>query len=424
MSHGDGDGGGNGDGNGDGAGPGLTAGPSARRAALAVGALFFVNGATFSNWLPRIPEVRDRLGVDNAGLGAALIGGGLGGLIASLFVSRLLSRFGSRRCVTVAAAGLALCLPAIAVVPSAFALAAVLTGLGTLDVVNDLSMNAQGVVVQERLRRSIMQRLHGAWSLGFLSGAAVGSLAGAARLDIRVHLVAVSVVLLGTVAAARPSLVRHDEGALEVGAASAGRRSGRRRLPPAGVLAMAAMAGGVAFVEGMPNDWSAVALHDVFGLDRFIGAGALLYAASMLGGRLVGDHALERLGAGRLLDVALVVAALGVVLVAVAPAAGVALAGFVVWGLGVSVLFPQLYTLGATLPGSSAGAGLAAMAIGQRIGFLAEPVLVGVLAEASALRPAIAAVGAVGFVLVLAARRFVAQHDAIARRAVATPHPR
>ncbi|MEZ5235740.1 MAG: hypothetical protein R2749_24035 [Acidimicrobiales bacterium] len=299
-----------------------------------------------------------------------------------------------------------------------------LTGLGTLDVVNDLSMNAQGVVVQERLRRSIMQRLHGAWSLGFLSGAAVGSLAGAARLDIRVHLVAVSVVLLGTVAAARPSLVRHDDGVLEVGAAGAGRRSGRRRLPPAGVLAMAAMAGGVAFVEGMPNDWSAVALHDVFGLDRFIGAGALLYAASMLGGRLVGDHALERLGAGRLLDVALVVAALGVVLVAVAPAAGVALAGFVVWGLGVSVLFPQLYTLGATLPGSSAGAGLAAMAIGQRIGFLAEPVLVGVLAEASALRPAIAAVGAAGFVLVLAARRFVAQHDAIARRAVATPHPR
>lgn len=402
-------------------------GPEHRRAALAVGALFFVNGATFSNWLPRIPEVRDRLGMDNAGLGAALIGGGLGGLVASLFVARLLARFGSRACGSVAAGMLALCLPLIAVAPSAAALAAVLTGLGSLDVVTDLAMNSQGVAVQQRLGRSIMQRLHGGWSLGFLSGAAVGSMAGAVRLDLGVHLVLVAAVLLATVLVVRPVLLA-DDALVPVpvpvapGTDRDPARSGAasRRGARLAIAAMAAMAGGVAFVEGMPNDWSAVTLHDVFGVARFSGAGALLYAGSMLCGRLVGDHALERLGAGRLLDVALATTALGMVLVAFAPVLGVALSGFVVWGLGVSVLFPQLYTLGATLPGSTAGAGLGAMAIGQRLGFMLEPVLVGTVAEATRLRPALAAVGSLGLVMAVGARRFVGDHGAMARRRVVT----
>ena len=36
-------------------------------------------------------------------------------------------------------------------------------------------MNAQGVMVQQRLGRSIMNRLHAMWSLGFTGGAVIGS---------------------------------------------------------------------------------------------------------------------------------------------------------------------------------------------------------------------------------------------------------
>ncbi len=36
-----------------------------------------MNGATFSSWLPRIPEVRDRLDVTLGELGAVLLGTGL-----------------------------------------------------------------------------------------------------------------------------------------------------------------------------------------------------------------------------------------------------------------------------------------------------------------------------------------------------------
>ncbi len=406
-----------------------TAKPSSSgRTAFAVGVLFFVNGATFSNWLPRIPEVRDRLGVSNAGLGAALIGGGLGGLVMSVAAGGLLTRFGSRRCLVVAASGLALALPCIALAPSALALAAVLTVLGGLDVVNDLAMNAQGVMVQHRVGRSIMQRLHGGWSLGFLVGAGIGSVAGATRLPIKVHLVVIAAVLLAAVQRVRPMLLAADDpanpaaehasdAAAGVGVGvGVGASSARRRLPSARVLAMAGMALGVGFIEFIPNDWSAVLLHDVFSAGRLTGAGALVYAASMLAGRLVGDHALERLGAGRLLDGAFAVAAAGVAVVVVAPSWFVVVGGFALWGLGASVLFPQLYTMAATLPGTSAGAGLGAMAVGQRFGAMAEAASVGALADASGLRRGIAVVGVAGFLLALGARRVVADHASLRHR--------
>ena len=379
-------------------------------AGAAVGLLFFVNGASFSNWLPRIPEVRDRLGLSNAGLGAALLGGGLGGLLASLVVARLLGRFGSRATVLVAAVVLAGGLPLIAAVSSPLALWAVLTALGALDVCTDMAMNAQGVMIQTQLGRSIMQRLHAAWSLGFLAGAGIGSLAAAAKIPMGMHLVAVALTLTFTIVCVRNHLLAVDAGAPETPhpraasarALSAGGPAQRGRVRV--TVAMTVTAVGVAVLETIPNDWSAVALGDLLGARRLVGAGAFIYALCMLAGRLGGDHASDRLGAERLFELALLVSGVGVVVVVLAPSPAVALVGFGLWGLGVSVLFPRLYELAASLPGAGAGVGLGAMAFGQRLGFMVQPAMVGSVAGAGTLRWAIALVGGSGFVLVLTSR--------------------
>lgn len=388
----------------------MTSAPDWRRAGRAVAVLFFVNGATFSNWIPRIPEVRDRLGVSNAGLGASLLGGGLGGLLASLVVARLLGRFGTRASVVAAAGLLACCLPLIAVVPGPFSLLVVLSGLGMLDVINDLAMNAQGVMVQQHLGRSIMQRLHACWSLGFLSGAAVGSLASAAQVGIGLHLTVVGVVLALTVGAVRPRLIASDQPAPTTPA----RRTGRYgKGISVTVVATAVMATAVGVIEAIPNDWSAVLSGDLFDAGPLTGVAALLYAGCMLAGRLAGDRALDRFGPRRVLDGAFGAVVGGVAMVALAPVLWVSLVGFALWGLGVSVLFPQLYTMAATLPATAAGVGLGAMALGQRLGFLLEPVGMGVLSEATDLRRAVAVFGLSGVVLALAARRVVGSHHSL-----------
>ena len=381
---------------------------------MAVAALFFVNGATFSNWLPRIPEIRDRLGLGNAGLGATLLGGGLGGIIGSMLVARAMDRLGSRRLLMLAAGLLSIGLPLIALVPKAVLLLLVLTALGMLDVFNDVAMNAQGVIVQQRLGRSIMNRLHAMWSLGFTGGALVGSAAAAAGIGVRVHLAAVGAVLLATVIVVQRWLVPVDpppnephaapsgDDVATAGAATAGSAQAAHRWSRAGI-AMACAALAAAALEVTPNDWAAVLMHDVFHAGRNSGFGTVACAGAMLVGRLAGDHVLDRVGEQRLLIGAIVLAGTGAFVTAVAPVTALALIGLVIWGLGLSVVFPQLYSAAARVPGMSAGAGLGSMLLGQRLGGLLTAVSVGALAGWLDLRAAFAIVaGAALAILIIA----------------------
>lgn len=374
-------------------------GPRLRHSGFAVAALFFVNGATFSNWLPRLPEIRDHLGVDNTGLGATLLGGGLGGIIGSLLVGRLMDRLGSRRLLTVAATALSIGMPIIAFVGVAPLLLALLTVLGTLDVCNDVAMNAQGVTVQQRLGRAIMNRLHAMWSLGFTGGAVLGSAASAARVDIRLHLTIVGVVLLGTVWFVRRWLLPYDPEPEPVAATADDAKPGKRRAISATTIAMALAAMAAVSLEVLPNDWASLLMRDVFDAGRFSGLGTVACAGAMLVGRLSGDHVLERVGERRLLFGALCVVAVGAVITVTAPFTAIALFGLVVWGLGLSVVFPQLYATAARLPGTSAGAGLGSMLLGQRSGAMLTAVAAGTLADWRDLRVAFAVVATAAFVL-------------------------
>lgn len=372
-------------------------------------ALFFVNGVTFSNWLPRLPEIRDELGLGNAGLGATLLGGGLGGIFGSLLAARAMDRFGSRRLVMMAATALSIGLPFIALVPKAWVLLILLTVLGLLDVFNDVAMNAQGVIVQDRIDRSIMNRLHAMWSLGFTSGALLGSAAAAAGISVRVHLTIVGAALLLTVIAVQRWLVPTDPppNAPASGDAARGAQahdgSARRLSPVAPTMAFAALA--AAALEVTPNDWSAVLMRDVFDLGKAAGFGTVACAGAMLVGRLGGDHVLDRVGERRLFGGALTLVGCGGLITIVAPVGAVAIGGLIVWGLGLSVVFPQLYATAARLPGTSAGAGLGSMLLGQRLGGMLTAISVGALAQWQGLRVAFAVVGGLAFVLLLVTSR-------------------
>ncbi len=373
--------------------------PRTRHSAAAVAALFLVNGATFSNWLPRLPEIRDHLGVGNAGLGATLLGGGLGGIIGSLLVARMMDRFGSKRLLASAATMLSVLMPLIAVVPVAPLLLVLLTFLGTLDVWNDVAMNAQGVTIQQQLGRPIMNRLHAMWSLGFTGGAVIGSLASAARIDIRLHLAVVGLVLLATVLFVRRWLVPVDPPAVPSSPLPTAVHDAApvRTARVSATTAMAFAALAAVSLEVLPNDWASVLMRDVFEAGRFSGLGTVACAGAMLVGRLAGDHVLERVGERRLLFGALWVVAAGTLITVTAPVGAVAIVGLVVWGLGLSVVFPQLYATAARLPGTSAGAGLGSMLLGQRSGAMLTAVCTGALAQWQDLRFAFAVVATVAF---------------------------
>lgn len=140
---------------------------------------------------------------------------------------------------------------------------------------------------------------------------------------------------------------------------------------------------------------AAVFNTDVHGASAGVASlGLLAFSAGMVVGRLTGDAATDRLGAATIFRGALAVAAAGLAVVVTSPSEAVAFPGFVVVGLGVSVLFPALYLRAADTDGVPVGLGLGVMSTGARLGFLLSPAVVGTLAVWTSLRWALgAAVG-------------------------------
>lgn len=370
-----------------------------RRAMYGVAAVFFVNGFVLASWLPRLPEIRDALDIDNGVLGLTLLGGGTGGIVGSLVLGRLFDHVPTRRVVQVSGVLLSALMPFIAVAPTALTLFVVFTLYGFLDVIVDVAMNAQAVTIQNRSGRSIINRMHGMWSLGGLVGAASGSLAAAVDLPLGVHFVVVAALLTTVLVLAQPTLV-DDAPAADTDARSSTNTVWNRAAVAMAILALGAMA-----IEILPSEWSAVYLTDVLDAGGAAGVGLVAFSATMVLGRLGGDHVLEWVGADRLFAGSVAFSVVGAAVVVAAPVTAVAVVGYLVWGFGVSVLFPQIYATAANLPGTSAGVGLGGMTLGQRIGGLLTPVATGNLSEVVGLRTATTVVVVVALSAIVTARR-------------------
>lgn len=364
---------------------------SARLGTLAV---FFLHGAGAGMWVARIPAVQERLGLSVGALGLALLGAGLGTLLVMVPIGALIARRGSRTVVlwTAGPAALTLALPAIA--PNGPALFAALVAWGASTSALDVAMNAQGSTIEQRRGRPLMSSLHGFWSLGNLSGAAMGVLLAGAGVAVQVHLVAAAPILLIALVAAGRLLESGDAG-----------HAGAVFVRPRGaLLALAAVAFCAVTVEGAMFDWGAVYLRRVFAAPEATAASAAgFFSAAMATGRLLGDQLAARVRAAHLARACAVLAALGVGALIAARSVTLVLGGLVAVGIGLSILVPLAFGAAGRSTQMPGGAAIAAVATMGYLGFLVGPPTLGLTAEQVGLRGAFAVLlGLLAVIVVLA----------------------
>ena len=384
---------------------------------MAVTAFFAFDGFVFATWAVRIPAVKAATGATPAELGVALLGVS-GGAIATMALSGMLCRrFGAVRVLLVGAAwlSLALLLPALARSALALGLALVVFGIGYGCV--NVAANTVAVDVVAVLRRPVMPSFHAAWSLGGLTGAAIGGLL-APHLSPLPHFViasagglAVTVVagrVLATTAlpaAAMPA--EGDPGAVddEIGSGTAG--AGAVASPgavavPADrvrvwrvVLLLGILAACSTYGEGSVTDWGALRLH---GLGAGAGLAAIGYAAFALAeaaGRLAGTWLLARFGQRVVLVSGGLATCAGMLCAALAPSIPVVVAGFALAGLGVANAFPAAMSRVGLLAGPHGVAVASTLGYG---GFLLGPPVIGFLTAGVGLGPALTTVSALALV--------------------------
>lgn len=379
-------------------------------ARVAVSALFFVNGAMFANWVPRIPDVKLGLGLTDGALGLAILGTGAGALLGSLAAGPLATRWGSRGVATTAgvALGALLVLPGIAA--SWLALALSLLVLGVCDSTMDVAMNADALLVQDGYGRSIVNTFHGLWSIGAVAGSLAGSLAAARQIPVALHLMSAGLALAVVVVVARRWLLPSPPPDAAVGATRGTRAERARRrglvLPTGAVGALGVIAVLGAVVEDSPGSWSAVYLRESLGARPGVaGLAFAAFTAAMTVGRLLGDRVTERFGTVRVLRLGTLLGGCGLAVGLLSSSPAVAIAGFGLAGAGVSTLFPFVFAAAGTLPGVPPGGGIGMVSLLARCGFLIAPPTIGLIADASSLRLALGVVVcACGAITLLAGR--------------------
>ncbi|MFL5333158.1 MAG: MFS transporter [Geminicoccaceae bacterium] len=354
---------------------------SLRRARLAIGLVFLVNGTIFGSWAPHIPLVQDRLALGPAVLGAALLAMAVGALCSMLMAGAAIGRFGSAPVTRVT--GLLMCaaLPLVALAPNLPALIAALACLGAANGMMDVAMNAHGVAVETRLQRPIMSSLHGMFSLGGLLGAGLGALA-LGWLSPTTHVLAAA---LGLALVAFLAMRWLLPGRIDVGDA------GFHFVQPRGAaLGFGALAFLVLMSEGAALDWSAAWLRGDLGASPSVAATAFAgFSAAMAAGRFGGDRLRRRWGAVPLFRASALLAAGGLAFAVLLATPAAAVLGFVGAGLGLSNAVPVLFGAAGRLPDTQPGAGIAATATIGYLGFLAGPPLIGLVAQVTSLSTAL-----------------------------------
>jgi predicted MFS family arabinose efflux permease len=337
-----------------------------------------------------VPFAQTRLALDEASLGVVLLCLGIGSTAAMPLAGWLSHRHGNRHLTGVSALLLCGALPALALAPSSFLLAAALLWFGATIGVLDVAMNSHAVEVERLHGRPVMSGFHGLYSAGGLAGAVGMTALLGAGLPLVGCAIAIALVLALIAVTQWPKLLSRTPDAPD---APKQQRSAFA-LPSRLTLLIGALCFVVFLAEGAVLDWSAVFLRSErsFAISR-AGLGYAAFSIAMTAGRLLGDRITAALGPVRIVRLGGALAAAGFALATLLPWSSTALIGFALVGIGASNIVPVLFSAAGRLPGTSPGVSIATVTAVGYAGVLSGPALIGFVANASSLPVALGALG-------------------------------
>jgi predicted MFS family arabinose efflux permease len=346
---------------------------------LATRLSFLVAGFGIACWAPLVPFAKQRLAVDDGTLGLLLLCIGIGSVAAMLLTGPLSSRYGSKPAILAGGFGLVVLLPAltIAATPAtaAFALLAFGASLGSIDV----AMNVHAVEVERASDKPLMSGFHALFSIGGFAGSALMTFLLSLRVAPLEGTLLCSAVMLAAMVLAWPRLLTGAQG----------ERGPLFVMPHGIVLLLAGLAAATFLAEGAILDWSALLVTDA-GLVTATrgGIGYMFFAGAMTAGRLVGDRITARIGDRNTLFWGGTLAIAGLVLLLAAPQAAVAMAGFVLIGLGASNLVPVLFRNAGSQKAMPSALAVGAITTTGYLGILVGPAAMGFVSKAVGLHTA------------------------------------
>src|ERR1700754_1147009 len=128
---------------------------------IAVGAMFFMAGLSFSSWASRIATVQQTMGLSDAALGAVLFSLPVGLMCSLPFSGWVITKIGSRKLLISALLVYATALVTLGLAKNTFQLIICLVCFGFSSNAVNISVNTQAVATEEIYKKPIMASFHG-----------------------------------------------------------------------------------------------------------------------------------------------------------------------------------------------------------------------------------------------------------------------
>lgn len=363
---------------------------------------FIAIGAAWAVYFAHMPVIKANVGASDGAYGMAVFFAAIGA-IGAMWLAPLAQRVAGGK-----ALPLAIIIVAFGMLGASFSSLLVVLALAMLVAsvgsgVTDVLINARVAEIEARSGRTLMNLNHAMYSFAYAGAALLAGVLREAQVDLRIAFAVLGVVLLALAYRAQdviPNIEEDDAG-------------GTGQMPHTLVL-MAGLVVLVAFLaEASAEGWSALHLERTLGGTPGEGAmGPALLGLTMGIGRLTGHGLAKFMRDTTLMLVATLVSTCGLLIAGLASGVPMALAGFALGGLGISVVAPlALAFVGRSVP---AKARLSAISRASVLGygaFFFGPPMMGLIAQGFGLRAAFVVVA------VLLAVTAVVLIPALARRA-------
>ena len=313
--------------------------------------LFFLFGFGIMAWVPRFPEVKAHLGLQNGAFGSLMSTGSIGAFFGLLTVGHIIHRFGAFRVTVISIGLLFTSLGLLVHVQSSFIflILNILFGFGITAV--HVCLNSQGFHFLERSKINLITSTAGYWSAGSLttaivSGFLVGRVGLITHIDVLCAVLAISMIAI---------VIRLKSVLLESNTDSESDYSIKQiftgfRIDWPVSLGMAC----VVYLEFALGDWGTIFTKDRLDVSGGLStAPFIIFTAMMIVGRLLVHRLQERNPIDLLVRRAALLAGLGfgslIIIATVLPASlkwwsyGLFIVAFAIAGLGSSFAGPAFF---------------------------------------------------------------------------------
>ena len=374
--------------------------------------MFALLGPAGMALMVRLPEIKELLGVSTSELGLLLFCGAIGSICALSIAAKIIARLGTKPQMLGGfnLVGLGLIGQAFAATthsPFLFAIAIFCTGFGYG--ITDVPLNVDGSAIETKRGRSILPRLHAAYSVGALSGAALGTLCIALSIDLLTQMIilcSMQLVLPWVVRKFVPSHTGQDAHHRDTNATKPEKinllRDKQIVFLGIGILC-------ITLAEGAAVDWLALTVvKDYAESATNAGIAFAIFNLAMTATRFFGGRISDRFGRRHTVQVMAITGAIGLLFVIFGSSVIFAWIGAALWGIGSALGFPLFISEAGE--GENSARRVTLITIFGYLAFLVGPPSLGFVGEITGLKPmltliAVALLAAVLFAQVMSNKK-------------------